>query len=120
MVLFKKGIKEKAKAQLLVLSSVLACFCFFYFNTQMHERYIHYAFPFVMYYSFRFKTLGLYLVFSIACFLNLESLLFNLNYWDANSILMSQRFISILFTLVLALFSLKWFQLVKSTLINKA
>jgi Gpi18-like mannosyltransferase len=120
MVLFKQRINDNAKVQMVLLSSVLACFCFFYFNTQMHERYIHYAFPFVMYYSFRFKTLGLYLVFSITSFLNLESLLFNLNYWDANSILMSQRFISLLFTLVLVLFSLKWFQLVKSTLINKA
>ena len=120
MVLFKQRINDNAKVQMVLLSSLLACFCFFYFNTQMHERYIHYAFPFVMYYSFRFKTLGLYLVFSIASFLNLESLLFNLNYWDANSILMSHRFITLLFTLVLALFSLKWFQLVKSTLINKA
>jgi hypothetical protein len=120
MVLFKQKINDKAKVQMVLLSSLLACFYFFYFNTQMHERYIHYAFPFVMYYSFRYKALGLYLVFSIASFLNLESLLFNLNYWDANSILMSHRFITLLFTLVLALFSLKWFQLVKSTLINKA
>jgi Gpi18-like mannosyltransferase len=119
MVLFKQGIKDKAKSQMLVLSSVLACFYFFYFNTQMHERYIHYAFPFVMYYSFRYKTLGLYLVFSIASFLNLESLLFNLNYWDANSILMSHRFITILFTIAVVLFSIKWVQLLKSTLTNK-
>jgi Gpi18-like mannosyltransferase len=120
ITLLKKGIKEKSKVQMVLLSSLLACFCFFYFNTQMHERYIHYAFPFVMYYSFRFNTLGLYLVFSIASFLNLESLLFNLNYWDANSILMSHRFITILFSMVLLLFSLKWIQLLKSTLTNKA
>jgi Gpi18-like mannosyltransferase len=120
MILFKQGIKDKIKSQMLVLSSVLACFYFFYFNTQMHERYIHYAFPFVMYYSFNYKTIGLYLLFSIASFLNLESLLFNLKYWDANSILMSHRFITILFTIVVVFLSIKWVQLVKSIFTNKA
>ena len=41
MVLFKQRINDNAKVQMVLLSSVLACFCFFYFNTQMHERYIH-------------------------------------------------------------------------------
>lgn len=118
LVLFflKRQIPINTTHQIVLLSCLLSCFFFFYFNTQMHERYIHYAFPFVMFYSFKYQTLGLYLVFSVACFFNLESLLFNFNYWEANSVWVSHRFITILFSFVVVLYSFKWIQLVKDNL----
>lgn len=48
---------------------------FFYFNTQMHERYSHTAFVFVAAYAFTTKRVGLYLLFCAAYFSNVEGLL---------------------------------------------
>lgn len=45
---------------------------FFYFNTQMHERYSHPAFIFITAYALFTKDFIPYVLFSIAYFLNLE------------------------------------------------
>lgn len=68
----KQGVKPDLKAMLLA-SSLIVCF-FFYFNTQMHERYIHPLIIFSTALAFLYKHWGQWVIFSVAYALSLESM----------------------------------------------
>lgn len=57
------------------LSAALVGLLFFFFNTQMHERYSHPAFIFITVYCFSRRRFIPYILFSIAYFVNLELVL---------------------------------------------
>jgi len=89
----------------LALSNIL----FFYFNTQMHERYSYPAFLFIAAYAVISQRWWLYVFFSLAYFLNNEKVLQSLKIINYNSSVYDFRFISLLFlgiitTLFLILF----------------
>ncbi len=58
--------------QLLFLGSGMITFCFFYFNTQMHERYAHALLIFFFFYGVASKNYKLYALISIPYFLSLD------------------------------------------------
>jgi len=58
--------------QLLFLGSAMITFCFFYFNTQMHERYAHALVVFSFFYGVVSKNYRLYALISIPYFLSLD------------------------------------------------
>ncbi|RYE21889.1 MAG: DUF2029 domain-containing protein [Sphingobacteriales bacterium] len=59
------------------LTAAIVCYCFFFFNTQMHERYCHPVVVFLTAYAFYSRRFALYILFSITYFLNLELVLSN-------------------------------------------
>ncbi len=63
-----------SKPRLSLIVAIVAM-SFFYFNTQMHERYIFPAFIFISAYAFAQKDFIPYVLFSIAHFLNMEFVL---------------------------------------------
>lgn len=65
-----KGVSMVTAAQLWLMCSLVAIL-FFYFNTQMHERYSHPAFLFLTAYAFASRHFVAYIVF---CFVYLVSL----------------------------------------------
>lgn len=56
----------------LLLICAILYMSFFFFNTEMHERYVHPAFIFIMAYSFLKRKYLLYISFSVVNFLILE------------------------------------------------
>lgn len=79
------------------LMSALICMYFFYFTTEMHERYVHPAGIFLLAYAFYTNRWGPCILFSIAYFLNLEVI----SQWLAlsmyDTLLFHPRMISTLF-----------------------
>jgi hypothetical protein len=70
--IIEKQYKIELHLEKLMLIAALSFFCFFYFNTQMHARYIHPAMVFLgLYALFTFKIMPFALI-SIAYFLNIE------------------------------------------------
>lgn len=57
------------------IMAALIALLFFYFNTQMHERYSYPAFIFIAAYSFYRKDFIPYILFSFAFFMNMEFVL---------------------------------------------
>ncbi|MEO1626790.1 MAG: hypothetical protein AAFV25_16675, partial [Bacteroidota bacterium] len=74
---------------------------FFWFNTQMHERYAHPAILFFFLYGLQTKHYSLYILSSLAYLLNMEAVLrfFRLNNYD--TLLFNEQFIACLYLLIL-------------------
>jgi Gpi18-like mannosyltransferase len=62
------------------LCLAIICILFFYFNTQMHERYIHSAILFGGLYAIFAKKYRIYALISIAYLINLEAIMQTLGY----------------------------------------
>jgi Gpi18-like mannosyltransferase len=83
------------------LSAGLTAVLFFFFNTQMHERYSHYGLIFLAAY---FTVSGNYLPFlfiSIAYFLNMESILHALPFANHGIALFNANFIAAIYFLLI-------------------
>jgi Gpi18-like mannosyltransferase len=70
----KNKISEIEMSQILLTFS-LAPLVFFFFNTQMHERYSYPAFLFIAAYAFMSNSWWAYALFSLAYFLNTDKLM---------------------------------------------
>lgn len=68
-----KSAQMPGTEQILITASLLICF-FFYFNTQMHERYIHPLLVFSTALAFVYKRWLQWVLFSICYALSLESI----------------------------------------------
>jgi len=73
-MIFQKQSLRFSPNQVLLTGALIPLF-FFFFNTQMHERYTHPIFLFLGLYAFRTRNLVPYFLFSVAYFLNLEKVL---------------------------------------------
>ena len=71
--IFKKEAFDSTDLSLIILSTGLIPIIFFYFNTQMHERYSHPALLFLGAYAFIKKRPLLYIICSLAYLLNMEA-----------------------------------------------
>lgn len=69
---FKRGENRMINKERIWLSAAIVSLAFFYFNTEMHERYCHPVLFFLTAYAFHSRNYFGYIVFSIAYFLNLE------------------------------------------------
>lgn len=90
-----------ADAAPLLLTFGLVPIAFAYFNTQMHERYWHPAFLFLASYGLLTGRHALFGIFSVAYFLNLESVLHSLNLIKYGTALFSPALVGSLFSLIL-------------------
>jgi len=105
IAIYKKLFLRKAilldMAHILLVGALIPLL-FFFFNIQMPERYSHPAFLFIIAYSFLCKRYFLYVIFSIAYFLNLEKILltFDLNY---GTFIFGERFIAGLYLITIIL-----------------
>lgn len=81
-ILFFLFLKTEKKYVSVFLVSALLVLGFFYFNTQMHERYVHAAVLFSALYAFFSGRYFLLLMVSSAYLLNLEAVMKMLNYFD--------------------------------------
>ncbi|MBK7336263.1 MAG: hypothetical protein IPJ00_08865 [Saprospirales bacterium] len=88
--------------ELVFLSAGLITVAFFFFNTQMHERYSHPAMVFFFFYSVYRRNFLLYGLTSLAYLLNMERILvfFDISY---HTVIFEKEFIASLFALVLIL-----------------
>ena len=99
---FRKKQHEPAPAPsrvLIWLTAALLVMLFFFFNTQMHERYSHPAFIFITAYAFYTRRFGLYTLFSIAYFLNLEKVLRWFALKNYETAIFDARFVATLFAI---------------------
>lgn len=72
---------------------------FFYFNTQMHERYSHPALIFLVAYSLRTQKSFISILVTCAYFLNMEGVLQFLQLHDYETLIFNRYFISFLYIL---------------------
>lgn len=79
------------------ITATLLTLIFFYFNTQMHERYSHPALLFAGIYGFISGNYLLYGIVSVAYLLNMEKVLQYLQLNNYNVLIFDPRFISLLF-----------------------
>ncbi len=96
-----KAIDDRSK-ELFFLSGMLVCLVFFFFNTQMHERYSHPALIFSFFYGYYRKNYLCYLLLSCAYFFNLEKSMRALD-WAYYTLIFDPIFIASLFALLLLL-----------------
>jgi hypothetical protein len=84
---------------------------FYYFNTEMHERYSHPAWLFLTVYAFSKRDFFPYIMFSLAYFFVMENSLrfFQLNSY--NTVIFNPVFISCLFAVVIIYLFYKLFKL---------
>jgi Gpi18-like mannosyltransferase len=103
------AIREKEKmnlelSQLLIICSIIPI-NFFFFNTEMHERYSHPALLFLSAYAAYSRKNYLVIIGSLAYILNLEDVLQYLELRNYRTLIFDRRFISALyFTLLIALY----------------
>jgi len=104
----KEMIKEKTSTftksdfASICLTVGLLFFNFFFFNTQMHERYIHPAMLFIFTYAFIKKKPIIYIALSLIYFLNLEKVLMILPIDHLNNPFLSSRIIAGVYTILMA------------------
>ncbi|KYC44470.1 MAG: hypothetical protein AMQ74_01963 [Candidatus Methanofastidiosum methylothiophilum] len=91
----KKVDFNETEISIALLSAVLTIFSFFYFNTQMHERYLHPLLLPLAAFAFINKKYILYVLISLLYFLNLEKILLLLPV-DHYSLIFSSRLIAVL------------------------
>jgi Gpi18-like mannosyltransferase len=102
--------KEQALIELktILLSATLISILFFYFNTQMHERYIHSALIFSTGLAFLYGAWGQWISLSLAYALSLESICKILNLENYNTLVFNPKFISLLYAISLAILVYHW------------
>jgi Gpi18-like mannosyltransferase len=106
--LYQKYFQKKSMQfpiEKIFLMSALVSVCFFFFNTQMHERYVHPALIAIAAYAFcstnnkRFFPLVLA---SIAYFLNLEKPLKILSLTNYGTLIFNPKFVAVLWAILIA------------------
>lgn len=112
LILRKKRhyFKAEQHTKFFVLTAALLPYVFFYFNTQMHERYIHCAMIFILWLAMAFGHFRFYIFFTLVYFLSLDKLLRDfglLNHW---SWLYNEKLSAACFTSGLIYLSYLWFR----------
>ena len=108
-------IKNKAGdlfylSELTFLSCGLVTIVFFYFNTQMHERYVHSALIFFFLYGVIGKSYWLYGLTSLAYFLNMERLIDQIPFLHIHTFIFNFKLIAVIYTIVLILGIIKLYK----------
>ncbi len=105
LLLFQKKPANSISKEIYMLISALIILLFFYFNTQMHERYSHPALLFVIAYSMLSKNIFPSLLFTLIYVLNLDSVYRILHYPNYSVFIYTKIFMGISYgVLILYLF----------------
>jgi Gpi18-like mannosyltransferase len=99
---------ENTELKTIFLSATLLPLLFFYFNTQMHERYVHPALIFSTGLAFLYGAWGQWVSLSIAYVLSMESICKVLKLDNYNTFIFHPKFISILYAISLAILFYHW------------
>ena len=70
-----KGQVAMVSLKIILISGGMIPLLFFFFNTEMHERYTHPSYIFIAAYSLLYGRLYIYMIGSLAYYLNLEEVL---------------------------------------------
>lgn len=102
--IYKKRIQHKAisfpKEQVWLIAALITL-VFFFFNTQMHDRYSYPAFIFIAAYSFHRKVFLAYILFSFAVVMNLEFVVRWLNLDNYGTVIFDRKLIAPIFAIVI-------------------
>jgi hypothetical protein len=102
---YVKGMRLDFPLEKVFLLSALTASVFFYFNTQMHERYFHPALVSLAAYTFLTSNYFPFVLGSIAYFLNMERILQSLALTNYRTLIFHPVFIAVLFAcLIIYLF----------------
>lgn len=102
----KFGTTNVLSLDKLLITGTLIPLLFFYFNTQMHERYCHPAFIFLISFCIIKNNAVIGILLSVAYFLNLEEVLRFLQLQNYGTLIFNKMFISGLFLIsIILLFS---------------
>lgn len=124
--LYYKLLKKRLKGEvlqlnlyLMLMAMALTGYVFYFFNTQMHERYIHPVLIFITALAFIYRHWVVWLLVSIAYALSLEFVCryFALN--NYNTLIFHPKFMASLFAIGLVILAVKWVKLVKLFVFEK-
>lgn len=96
LYLLKKQPFEVLESKVLITAALIPLL-FFFFNTQMHERYTHSAFVFLTAYALLYKRPIPFIIASAAYFLNMEDVFQFLKLNSYNTLIFTPIFISALY-----------------------
>lgn len=116
--IFSKYIKLSLNLENTLLVCVLIILYFFYFNTQMHARYSHPVVLFAGTLAILRKDYVRYLLVSLAVFLNMEggSKILKGNIMEFEAIWFQPWFVSLIFLIVIVLYSFDYIILIKKNI----
>jgi hypothetical protein len=100
--LFKK-IDIEYSHKKVIISCALIHLLFFFFNTQMHERYAHPAFIFLALYAMLYHRPVVFILGSIAYFLNIEGVLWVIQICEKETLIFTPSFIALIYLSVIIL-----------------
>ncbi|MDR2979237.1 MAG: hypothetical protein LBV02_02170 [Bacteroidales bacterium] len=84
-----------------IISCALIPLLFFFFNTQMHERYFHPALIFLALYALLYNRPFVFVLGSVACFLNMEDVLQFFQWGNYGTLVFTPWFIACLYLLLI-------------------
>ena len=102
MKIFKRIDIEYSQKKIWI-SCALIPLLFFFFNTEMHERYSHCALIFLALYAMLYKRPLVFILGSLACFLNMEDVLRALQTNNYGTLVFTPWFIACLYFLTIIL-----------------
>jgi Gpi18-like mannosyltransferase len=100
--LLKRSVNE-LNLNLALLSWGILPLIFFFFCTQMHERYAHAAIIFLVLYSIMAKKWTIGFLVSLAYLLNVEAVLKSLSFQNYGVLIFDSKFIALLFFMLIVL-----------------
>lgn len=103
-VWFKKAFTPRRELldEILLVASLISLL-FFYFPTEMHERYSYPGLFFMACYSFRNNTYLIYFLYSLAFFINMERVLVFLQARNYHTLVFDIKFVSLLYLATIVL-----------------
>jgi len=100
--ILKKESTMLSQYKIFIIAALIALI-FFFFNTQMHERYSHPAILFLAIYALLYNRYLPYIVGSIAYFLNMEDVLKYLNLHNYSTLFFTNWVISIIYLITISI-----------------
>ena len=97
---FKRSVSEFPLEKIFLVTTLTAA-GFFYFNTEMHERYFHPALISLAAYTFLSGNYFPFVLGSVAYFLNLERILWSLALTNYNIFIFQPVFVAVLFGILI-------------------
>ena len=117
---FNRSLKvsfNKRELEIILLCCVMLPLIFFFFNTQMHERYGHPAIIFAGAYAILSRKYILFILLSVAMVLNMEGLIYYFQlpqYWYKHSLIFNERFIALIYLIAIIIGFWQLYESVKS------
>jgi len=99
--------KIVVKRELVWATAAMVYLLFYFFNTEIHERYCHPAFIFITAYAFYTGDFIVYILFSIAYFLTLEVTMHQMRLQNYDTVIFNMRFLAVMHAFILVYFSVK-------------